>query len=178
MRPINAPALCVSIGTSTLRWPPEPSAVATLRSSRSSTRMCRSPRITTGPGAGRRCPCRSISPTLPPGPFVPSSATFGRHAGPCHTADCVARRDEAINKGLGSAHWTVFELLHPAGARSVGLPLEHMAVQFVHTCCASVVRGCCAATAAARNRAQVTIAAARYIHPLPSTPCTFQGLCH
>src|SRR5262245_38775200 len=42
------------------------------------------------------------------------------------------------------------------------------------TCCASVVQGCCAATDQGKNKAQVSIAAARYIHiPLssPSTLC-------
>ena len=38
------------------------------------------------------------------------------------------------------------------------------------TCCASVVQGCCAATAAGKSRAQVTIAAARYIHIPLSSP--------
>src|SRR5512145_3433947 len=32
------------------------------------------------------------------------------------------------------------------------------------TCCASVVQGCCAATDEEKNRAQMSIAAARYIH--------------
>ena len=128
---------------------------------RSAEQAARNPAAPRDPAGAPGCAGTCSPPTL----RTTSSTSFGIHESLGVSGDdaMASTTSRTVIRPLLS--WRTQLELAASGCRS-----SIWRYSSFTTCCASVVQGCCAATDEGKNRAQVSIAAARYIHTSPFLP--------